>query len=185
MCYDLELKRWLESLQTVYLKSALGEKIHTSILSVFRWNGTISSIRETREIGSRFLGKWVKLMPFSPNKPAAHCIWWTLPSQYYRPYDLVYSCRWFININRNQQMIPISAFNVNQIKSHFKTELARQYIKKWFQEKNDREQNPILRTYAIFNKNHCLETSIQCLSKKKISKQSLVSGAVPTDLALY
>ena len=65
------------------------------------------------------------------------------------------------------QMIPVSAFNVNQIKSHFKTELERQCTKKWLQEINDREQKPILRIYAIFKANHCLETYIQCLSLKK------------------
>ena len=75
------------------------------------------------------------------------------------------------------------ALCLNQIKSHFKTELERQYTNKWLQEINDREQNPILRTYAIFKENHCLTTYIQCLSVKIISKQSLVSGSVPPDLA--
>ena len=152
----------------------------------FWWNGTISSIRETRETGSRLLGEINYIIP---NKSPAHCIWWTLPSQYYRQYDLVHSCRRFININRFRkylggQMIPVSAFHVDQLKSRFKTELERHYTKKWLQEINDREQNPILRTYAIFKENHCLETYIQCLSVKNISKQSLVSGSVPTDLAL-
>ena len=82
------------------------------------------------------------------------------------------------------QMIPASAFNIKQIKSHFKTELECQYTKKWLQEINDRQQNPILRTYAIFKENHCLKAYIQCLSLKNISKQSLVSRSVPTDLAL-
>ena len=49
-------------------------------------------------------------------------------------------------------MKPVSAFNVNQLKSHFKAELERHYTKNWLQEINDREQNPILRTYAIFKR---------------------------------
>ena len=53
--------------------------------------------RDTREIGSRLLGE---INDTVPDKSAAHCIWWTLPSQYYQPYDLVYSCQRFININR-------------------------------------------------------------------------------------
>ena len=65
------------------------------------------------------------------------------------------------------QMIPASAFNIKQIKSHIKTELECQYTKKWLQEINDRQQNPILRTYAIFKENHCLKAYIQCLSLKK------------------
>ena len=64
-------------------------------------------------------------------------------------------------------MVPVSAFNVNQLKSRFKTELERHYTKEWLQEINDREQNPILRTYVIFKESHCLETYIQCLSVKK------------------
>ena len=64
-------------------------------------------------------------------------------------------------------MIPVSAFNVNQLKSRFKTKHERHYTKKWLQAINDREHNPILRTYAIFKENHCLETYIQCLSVKK------------------
>ena len=65
------------------------------------------------------------------------------------------------------QMIPVSAFNVNQLKSRFKTELERHYTKNWLQKIDDREQNPILRTYAIFKESHCLQTYIQCLSVKK------------------
>ena len=64
------------------------------------------------------------------------------------------------------QVIPVYVFNVNQIKSHFQAELERQYTKKWFQEINDREHNPILRTYAIFKEKYCLETYIQFLSLK-------------------
>ena len=64
-------------------------------------------------------------------------------------------------------MIPISAYTVNQLKSRFKTELERHYTKNWLQDINDREQNPILRTNAIFKESHCLETYIQCLSVKK------------------
>ena len=55
--------------------------------------------------------------------------------------------------------------------------------KNWLQEINDREQNPILRTYAIFKESHCLDT-FNVYLLKNISKQSLVSGSVPTDLAL-
>ena len=82
-------------------------------------------------------------------------------------------------------MIPVPAYNVNRLKSHFRAELGRHYTKKWLQEINDREQNPILRTCAIFKeKKHCLENNIQCLSLKNISKHSFVSVSVTTDLAL-
>ena len=61
----------------------------------------------------------------------------------------------------------ISAGNVNQLKSYFKVELERHYTRKWLQDINDIEQNPILRTYAVFKEKHCLENYIQCLSFKK------------------
>ena len=134
----------------------------------FWWNGTISFIRETREIDSRLLGEIYE----SPTNPlrivydelyrlstTGHTTWCTHVG------DLLTSIG-LENIWEGQ-MIPVSAFYVNQIKSHFKTELERQYTRKWLQEINDREQNPKLRTYAIFKENHCLETYIQCLSVKK------------------
>ena len=60
----------------------------------------------------------------------------------------------------------ISAGNVNELKSYFKVELERHYTRKWLQDINDIEQNPILRTCAVFKEKHCLENYIQCLSSK-------------------
>ena len=70
------------------------------------------------------------------------------------------------------------------MKSYFKVGLERHYTRKWLQDINDIEQNPILRTYAVFKEKHCLEDYIQCISFKNISKQFPVSGSVPTNYAL-
>ena len=63
--------------------------------------------------------------------------------------------RW-VNNNRIKnvcewQIIPVSAYNVNQLKSHFKAVLQRHDTNTWLQEINSRDQNPICITYAMFS----------------------------------
>ena len=169
MCYDRKVKRRLESLQTEYLKRAFGVKVQTSNLAIFGETGRYPIfVRQEKLV----LGYWVKSMTLSPTNPqrivydtlyclstTGHTTWCTHVG------DLLTSIG-LENIWEGQ-MIPVSAFNVNQIKSHFKTELERQYTKKWSQEINDREQNPILITYAIFKENYCLEPYILSVKKNQ------------------
>ena len=49
-------------------------------------------------------------------------------------------------------MISVSAFNVNQLKSRFKTELERHYTKNWLQEINGRGKKPYLEPMPYFKK---------------------------------
>ena len=101
------------------------------------------------------LAYWMKLMTLSPTNPlrivydvlnrlstTGHTIWCTHVGDLLTSFGLE-------NIWEGQ-MIPVSEFNVNQLKYHFTAELERLYTKKWLQEIKDREQNPILTTYAIF-----------------------------------
>ena len=169
VCYDRKVKRRLESLQTVYLKRALGVKVQTSNLAIFGETGRYPLfVRQEKLV----LGYWVKLMTLSPTNPLR-----IVYDELYR-LSTTGNTTWCTHVGDlltsigleniwEGQMIPVSAFNVNQLKSHFKAELERHYTKNWLQEINDREQNPILRTYAIFKESHCLETYIQCLSVKK------------------
>ena len=150
----------------LYLKRALGVKVQTSNLASFGETGRYPLfVRQEKLV----LGYWFKLMTLSPTNPlcivydelyrlstTGHTTWCTHVG------DLLTSIR-FKNIWEGQ-MLPVSAFNVNQLKSHFKTELERHYTKKWLQEINGREQNSILRTYAIFKESHCLETYIHSMS---------------------
>ena len=118
------------------------------------------------------LGYWVKLMTLSPTNPLR-----IVYDELYR-LSTTGNTTWCTHVGDlltsigleniwEGQMIPVSAFNVNQFKSRFKTELERHYSKNWLQEINGKEQNPILRTYAIFKESHRLEIYIQCLSVKK------------------
>ena len=117
VCYDRKVKRRLESLQTVYLKRALGVKVQTSNPEIFgeTWRYTLF-VRQ----GKLALGYWVKLMTLSPTNPlrivydelyrfssTGHTTWRT------RVGDSLTSIG-LRNIWEGQ-MIPVSAYNVNQL----------------------------------------------------------------------
>ena len=73
VCYDRKVNHRFESLQTIYLKRALGVKVQTSNLAVFG---------ESPDCKARKAGPWllVEIDDNIHNKSAAHCIWWTLPT---------------------------------------------------------------------------------------------------------
>ena len=167
VCYDRKVNHRFESLQTIYLKRALGVKVQTSNLAVFGETGRYPLIVKQEKL---VLGYWLKLMTISTTNPlrivydelyrlsnAGHITWCTYVGELLTSIGLG-------NIWEGQN---ISAGNVNQLKSYFKVELERHYTRKWLQDINDIEQNPILRTYAVFKEKHCLENYIQCLSFKK------------------
>ena len=167
VCYDRKVNRRLESLQTIYLKRTLGVKVQTSNLAVFGETGRYPLIVKQENL---VLGYWLKLMTISTTNPlrivydelyrlsnAGHITWCTYVG------ELLTS----IGLGNMWEGQNISPGNVNQLKSYFKVELERHYTRKWLQDINDIEQNPILRTYTVFKEKHCLENYIQCLSFKK------------------
>ena len=181
VCYDRKVNRRFESLQTIYLKRALGVKVQTSKLAVFGDTGRYPPIVKQEKL---VLGYWLKLMTISTTNPlrivyeelyrlsnAGHIAWCTYVGELLTTIGLG-------NIWEGQN---IFAGNVNQLKSYFKVELERHYTRKWLQDINDIEQNPILRTYAVFKEGIIWRTILNVYRLKNFSKQFPVSGSVPTD----
>ena len=130
VCYDRKVNHRLESLQTIYLKRALGVKVQTSNLAVFGETGRYPLIVKQEKL---VLGYWLKLMTMSTTNPlrivydelyrlsnAGHITWCTYVGELLTSIGLG-------NIWEGQN---ISAGNVNQLKSYFKVELERHYTRK-------------------------------------------------------
>ena len=66
VCYDRKVNRRLGSLQTIYLKRALGVKVQTSNLAVFGETGRYPLILKQEKL---VLGYWLKLMTIPTTNP--------------------------------------------------------------------------------------------------------------------
>ena len=66
ICYNCKVNRRLESLQTIYLKRALGIKVQTSNLAVFGKTGRYPLIVKQEKL---VLGYWLKLMTIFTTNP--------------------------------------------------------------------------------------------------------------------
>ena len=167
--YDRKPKPRLESLQTTYLKRALGVRVQTSNLAILGESGRYPLIARQEKLT---LGYWLKLTTVPTPNPlrlvydelyrlsmAGHTTWCSHVRELLKSIGL--SDIW------EDQKTLITVESINQLKSLFKLELERYYTRNWLKDINNAEKHPILRTYTVFKEKLCLETYIQCIPIKK------------------
>ena len=167
--YNGKSRTRLESVQTTYIKRTLGVKPQTSNLAIYGETGRYPFLTRQPKLALRYWLKVIKLDNINPLKIVyrelyeldnnGHETWCTHVRSFL--HSIALKDVW------DTQNIPPEFQNIEHLKSKINTALEDKYIRGWTSHINNRNVNPILRTYANFKSNFIAEPYLTSLRVKR------------------